>query len=154
MKKKLTSMILAGVVACSALTALPLSASAVYYDNNDKPHTSRDIKQKYYSNPSNYFSDRYGWGESSISHKLYKNDTYSANLIIAYNPEMVGSEYTYSWVGTANNKTGFYMDSKLNNDGEFTYSPTRYANGIMKSTHCYKYVRNESPVTYIGCIYW
>ena len=153
-KNKLTSLILAGIVACSALTALPLSASAKYYDNNDKAHNYRDIKQRSYSNPSDRFYKIGKWSESSESHKLYKNGKHSANLIITYNPEMVGSEYTRAWVGTANDQTGFYMYSKLNNDGKFTYSKTRRANGFWKSTYCYKYVRNESPVTYIGCIYW
>lgn len=153
-KNKLMSIILAGIVACSALTALPLSASAKYYDNNDKAHNNRDIQQIRYSNPSDRFYEKGGWKESQEYHYLYKNNKYSANLIIAYNPEMVGSEYTHAWVGTANDQTGFYMDSKLNNDGEFTYSKTRYADGFWKSTYCYKYVRNESAVTYVGCIYW
>ena len=153
-KNKLTSLILAGINACSKLTTLPGAASAKYYDNNDKAHNYRDIKQRSYSNPSDRFYKIGKWSESSETHKLYKNGKHSANLIIAYNPEMVGSEYTHAWVGTANDQTGFYMDSKLNNDGKFTYSKTRRANGFWKSTYCYKYVRNESAVTYTGCIYW
>lgn len=153
-KNKLTSIILAGIVACSALTALPLSASAKYYDNNDKAHNNRNIQQIGYPNASDHFYSIGKWSKSSETYKLYKNNKHSANLIIAYNTEMVGSEYTHAWVGTANDQTGFYMDSKLNNDGKFTYSKTRRANGFWKSKYCYKYVRNESAVTYVGCIYW
>lgn len=150
--KKIISLILSGALAVAACGTFSASA---HVDNNGNYHSSAYYKGQPYSNAHNTFK-KYGWGESSEYFSLYKNGSYVANLICLYNPEVIGTELATAWVGTANNSTGFYMDSYMSYNGgsKAKASKTNYANGVIKSTNCYDWVKNSTSITYYGTLYW
>lgn len=152
--KKHLSAIIAFIVTCTTCASLSLSAGAYYIDNDGGKHDNWKFAIQAYSNPSDYFYEKYGWGENTEHFPIKRNNSVVAQLVVSYNPELFGSEFTYSWVGTLNGTTGFYMDSALFNKGKTSESKTKYANGVVKSSYVGKHVKNESACTYYANIYW
>lgn len=151
--KKFISVLMSSILACSACISINANAAL---DNNGNYHANSRTYGQPYSNPHSYFSRNYGWGNSSESKPMYKNGVHSANLFSCYNPEVIGTEKAEAWVGRANNKIGFYLDSCLSYNGQkkWAESKTNYINGSTKNTRCFVWNKNGTSITYYGIIYW
>ena len=160
MTKKIISVLAAGVIAATACSSMNASA-AVFYDNQESPHNYHSAGSKYYSDPYEYFKDQFGWGENRETVQIYKNNKHVSNLFCYYNPELFTDDSAQTWVGTANNATGFYIDGWLKCETtswigqQFHFTNTRYCGGFWKSVnHLQGGVNSHTAVSYHGDIYW